>query len=191
MKRSRTRRPNPATHTSWWRPRPWWIVGAATVIVAVCVVATVVSGGKSTPAPVRAREYSAHQACLLTGPRGISADTAKAVWAGMQDASLATHAKASYLSVLGPATAANALPYVNTLVARDCDLIIGTGGPETTALRQASTTNPATRFLLVSAHPATTPPSSGNLRTTATTGDVRGQVRAAMESAVRGDRGSH
>jgi basic membrane lipoprotein Med (substrate-binding protein (PBP1-ABC) superfamily) len=188
MKRPPARRPEPAARTSWWRRRTWWIVGAATVAVGACVVAAVVSGGESTPPPVRARRYTAHQVCLLTGPRGISAGAARTVWAGMQDASLATRAKVSYLPVIGPATAANALTYANTLVARDCDLVIATGAPETAALRQASTADPATHFLLVSNGPPADS-GTGNLRTTTATGDIRGQVRAAVENAVRNGRG--
>jgi hypothetical protein len=49
------------------------------------------------------------------------------VWAGMQDASLATHAKVQYLQVTGEATVGNALPYLATLVQRRYAVVFGAG----------------------------------------------------------------
>ena len=168
-----------AAGARWWPHRRRIAAGAA-VAVAGCVAAAVALSGSSAPAPARARQYTTHQACLLTGPQGVSSGPAATVWAGMEDASLATHAKVSYLAAYGPATAGNALAYANTLVQRDCDLLVGAGAAPDQALAQVAGASPHTSFLLVAGDAR----GRANVRTLAGSGDVRGRVKAAVEAAV-------
>jgi basic membrane lipoprotein Med (substrate-binding protein (PBP1-ABC) superfamily) len=93
--------------------------------------------------------YTAFQACLLTGANGLADPAAAPLWAGMQDASLATHAKVSYLAVAGPQTDGNARPYANTLVARHCSLVIGVGQSSVDAVELAAKVNPHKNFAVV------------------------------------------
>jgi hypothetical protein len=82
----------------------WFLVSGACVAAAGLAVglAFAFTGG-SAPAPAaRARSYTDFQACLLAGDRGLADPAAAPLWAGMQQASLATHAKVSYLTVAGP-----------------------------------------------------------------------------------------
>src|SRR5437899_2178701 len=71
------------------------------------------------------------------------------VWAGMEDASLATHGKVTYLQVAGPATVANAVPYANSLLQRHCDMVIGVGAPQAGAVAQVAQHAPKTRFVVM------------------------------------------
>jgi basic membrane lipoprotein Med (substrate-binding protein (PBP1-ABC) superfamily) len=90
--------------------------------------------------------YTAFQACLLTGANGLADPAAAPLWAGMQDASLATHAKVSYLAVAGPQTDGNAEPYANTLVQRHCSLVIGAGRSQVDAVETVAKANSHARF---------------------------------------------
>lgn len=166
---------------------PWTVGIAAITVGAVCVIVFALSGGGHTSAgtaPSRARQYSAHKACLLTDARGISADRARTVWAGMEDASAATHAKVQYLSTAGPATPANAIPYANTLVQRHCDIIVATGEAQAGALRRLSGSASATRFLVVDAAKNATDRTSRNLEILRDSRSVRSDVRMRVEAAV-------
>jgi basic membrane lipoprotein Med (substrate-binding protein (PBP1-ABC) superfamily) len=138
--------------TPWWRRRStWWISGVGVVAAATVVTALVLSSGPAgrTLPPPRARIYTDAQACLLTGAQGIADPQAAPVWAGMEDASAKTRAKVSYLQVTGPATAANALPFANSLVQGRCDVVLGVGAAQTTALAQDAAAYPKVRFVLV------------------------------------------
>lgn len=96
-----------------------------TAIVVVTVALVVAFFPRSEPP--RARQYLAVKACLLTGPEGLADKKVAPVWAGMQKASLETRAKVQYLSVAGPATVANAAPFLGTLVTLDCDVMVAAG----------------------------------------------------------------
>jgi basic membrane lipoprotein Med (substrate-binding protein (PBP1-ABC) superfamily) len=172
----------PAASSRCW-PYRRRIATGALVAVAGCIAAAVaLSGSSPTAAPVRARQYTTHQACLLTGPGGVSSGTAATVWAGMQDASLATHAKVSYLAAYGPATASNAVAYANTLLQRDCDLLLGADTAPDQVLAQVAQASPHTRFLLVAGNT----PGRANVRTLPGSSDLRERVTAAVEAAVTG-----
>ena len=97
----------------------------------------------------RARTYLAYTACLLTDDHGLTGDRAAAVWAGMQSASLATKAKVQYLPVVGPATPANAGPYLGSLIQRHCDLIIAVGPAQVAAVTTGATQYPKIHFVTV------------------------------------------
>jgi basic membrane lipoprotein Med (substrate-binding protein (PBP1-ABC) superfamily) len=133
----------------------WWLVGGGCLIVAV-VLLVILWPSTTTRAlpPTRARHYTAFQACLLTDGQGLADPNVQAVWSGMQDASLATHAKVSYLAVAGPQTEGNAEPYANTLVQRQCSLIIAVGQSQVAAVESVARTHPRSRFAVAGGHAA-------------------------------------
>lgn len=88
-------------------------------------------------------------ACLLTDSEGVAGSRAAPVWAGMQDASLKTLRKVSYLAVSGPDTQANAASFVNTLVRRKCDLVLAVGESQVAAAEAQAKAYPAQRFVVV------------------------------------------
>jgi len=124
---------------------PRWLLAA----VAAVVVAVGVAAWALWPRPVavaQARQYLNVSACLLTGPAGITAGTPAApLWAAMQSASLASHVMVTYLADTGPA---DVRPMLNTLIQRQCGVIIATG-TATAGVIAAGKASPHQRFLLV------------------------------------------
>lgn len=134
--------------------RYWWAATAG--VAAVGIVLGVLVTRPSHPAartlpPTRARAYTAFDACLLTDADGVAGAQAAPVWSGMQAASLSTAGKVSYLAVTGEDTAANAVPYVNTLVQRKCDLVLAVGAAEVAAARRQAAVFPHVAFVVVDA----------------------------------------
>src|SRR5688572_8099415 len=79
------------TSTNWKRlPHRWWLTSGAGLLVVILLTWALWPATKETP---RERRYLDYTACLLTGEKGIADPAAAPVWAGMQEASLATHAK--------------------------------------------------------------------------------------------------
>jgi basic membrane lipoprotein Med (substrate-binding protein (PBP1-ABC) superfamily) len=68
----------------------------------------------------------------------------------MQSASLATHAKVSYLAVSGPQTEENATTYLGSLVVQQCDVIIAAGAAEQAAVITDAGQFRSVRFAVVS-----------------------------------------
>jgi hypothetical protein len=134
-----------------WRYR-WLLLGVAVVCAGV-VVFLAWPSGRRLPPP-RARVYTQFDACLLTDSNGVSGPAAAPVWAGMQAASLQTSGKVSFLAVYGADTAANAVPYVNTLVQRRCDLVIAVGAAEVAAVRNRAQAFPGEHFVVVDPGPS-------------------------------------
>jgi basic membrane lipoprotein Med (substrate-binding protein (PBP1-ABC) superfamily) len=99
----------------------------------------------------------------------------------MQDAAAATRAKATYLTVNGPATAANAVPYANSLVQEHCNVVLAVGAPQAGALAQIAARNPKTAFVIVS---DTTSFATANLKTIGITASTRTQVEQAVAAHV-------
>jgi len=122
----------------------WLLAAGAAVVVAVGVAAWALW---PRPAAVaQARHYLNVSACLLTDPAGITAGTPAApVWAAMQSASLSTHVMVTYLADTGPT---DVRPMLNTLIQRQCGVIIATG-TATAGVIAAGKANPHQRFLLV------------------------------------------
>jgi basic membrane lipoprotein Med (substrate-binding protein (PBP1-ABC) superfamily) len=122
------------------------------VVLAVTVALVVVlwPRGRNLPPP-RARVYTAVSACLLTDSAGVTSTRAAPVWAGMQSASIRTRAKVSYLAVYGGDSRANAVPFVNALVRRKCDLVVAVGASEVAAVLQRAAAYPGVRFAVVGA----------------------------------------
>lgn len=161
--------------------RRWLAAGlAAAALVAAGV--TVFVRGHSPQGPADARQfYSASSVCLLTDSRGITALPASTVWAGLEDASLATHAKVTYLTVNGPATAARAVPYVNSLVEQHCNVIVAAGAPQVSALTEVAARTPKTNFVIVG---DSTVFATANLKAVGLDSNTRSQVAQAVEALV-------
>jgi hypothetical protein len=127
--------------------------GRVRIQLAAGVIAIAVAAGAWAlwPAPAQvpqARHYLDVSACLLTGPGGIAPGTSAApVWTAMESASLATHVMVTYLSDTGPADVG---PMLNTLIERQCGVIVATSDAATNVIA-AGQANPHQRFLLVTA----------------------------------------
>jgi basic membrane lipoprotein Med (substrate-binding protein (PBP1-ABC) superfamily) len=165
------------------RAAAWWAtlsrrarvltLGGTAVLAAGCVALSVVLS--LGPAP-RARQYLAWTACLLTDAHGVVGRPAATVWAGMQEASLATRAQVEYLPVVTGSTAAAALPFLNSLAARQCKVIIGAGPAPVAAVAASARRYPAIRFAVV-----------GGVARGANVTEVSGSataVRSAVDSLV-------
>ena len=143
-------------------------------------------GGRVLP-PARARVYESVDACLLTGPQGLADPVASQVWAGMQDASLKTHAEVSYLAVSGPATKANALPFLGSLLVEHCAVVVASGSAEQAAALADAAKFPAVRFVMAGA--ADDGPVGGSNVSAVSAGSAgsSGGLRGAVEAAVEAD----
>jgi basic membrane lipoprotein Med (substrate-binding protein (PBP1-ABC) superfamily) len=125
----------------------------------------------------RARQYLAFTACLLTDDKGVNGPPARPLWAGMQDASLATHAKVQFLEVSGEQTTANAATFVASLAQGHCDLVFAAGQAPAAAVRDVATSFPDVRFYLVDE-----PNPRGNL--SSVDGDTAESIRVAVAKTV-------
>jgi len=160
--------------------RQWVWVGAAVLLVGG-LVAWLVWPDKHEPPP-RARPYLEYTACLLTDAQGVAGAAAAPVWAGMQDASLATHAKVQYLPVVGEATVGNALPYLANLVQRRCAVVFAVGPAQVAAVAADAAKHPEVRFVVAAGS------ASGANVTAIDSSDpaqVRGQADRILRDAVR------
>ncbi|MFJ6633834.1 BMP family ABC transporter substrate-binding protein [Streptomyces sp. NPDC091376] len=169
------------------RGRAGWAVGSAAVVVlGLAGVWLFVGGEESGPPDPRARQYEDFDACLLTGEKGIVANTPAApVWEGMQQASLDTRARVNYVPVVGPQSAANVRPFFNSLIQRQCDVVLAVGGPQVKVTEADAKKYPKVRFVVVGgasdAHARTSP----NV-TVATSGDgLKSSVAEAIRQAVK------
>lgn len=172
-------------------PVRWWsarsrrdrvLVGSAGVLV-VALGVTVVVALASGPAP-RARQYLAFTACLLTDGRGVAGAPAASAWAGMQDASLATHAKVQYLPVTAGSTEGAAAPVLASLVARQCK-VVAAGPPQVAAVMAEARHYPSVRFAVVGGPAAGAGQRLvGHSNVTVVTGAVRSTVAGLVTSAV-------
>ena len=156
-------------------------------VLVVCFVAGLalwaLFADRKPAAPPRQRAYSAYSACLLVGPGGLSARGVAPVWSGLEDGSIATSAKVSYLAVVGAESPDNVATYVSTLVIRKCDLVVGVGGAETAALLAAAPADPTIRFAVVGATA-----QGANVASIATSDAqiVRGSVKQLLVRAYHG-----
>lgn len=132
--------------------------------------------------PPRARQYLAFKACLLTDSQGITGKQSAPVWAGMQRASLKTHARVQYQQVFGPATVPNALPYLASLVQRRCDLIMAAGDLPVAAAAAGAPRFPNAQFIVVGGRVAAKNISAVN----AQSADLPSAVSDVLTHAVHG-----
>jgi len=156
--------------------------GRVRLILAVVAVvsAAAVAAGAWVLWPRPAARPGAHQyldatACLLTSPDGIASGTAAApAWAALESASQSTHVMVSYL----PATSTAAVPtLLNSLIERQCGVIVATGA-DSTVVTRAARANPRQHFLLVGGSGTRAP---GNLTLVAPSG-VRSGVSQALQA---------
>jgi basic membrane lipoprotein Med (substrate-binding protein (PBP1-ABC) superfamily) len=130
------------------RRKPPWLLAAATLVVAIVVVAWL-TWPRQRPAPPRARQYRDAVACLLTDDRGLNGPQAAAVWAGMQDASVTTLVRVQYLQVDGAQSTQNAEAFLGTLIQSKCAVIIAVGKAPVDALPGVAARFPDRRFVVV------------------------------------------
>lgn len=153
------------------------------VVAAVVVIVSMTTGGRDLP-PTRARVYTDHSACLLTGSLGLADPAVVPVWAGMQDASTTTHATVSYLAVAGPATPGNALSYATTLAQRHCGTVVAVGKPQVEAVTTMAPNYPDMHVVVVS---ATAPGGTVITIPDAPANELRAAVAAAVQQFSKGD----
>lgn len=152
--------------------------GAGLAVVAGLLPACSSSGATPGSVPSRARAYVNVDACLLTGPHGVSDPAAAPVWAGMEDVSVTGRVRVSYLEVPAPDTPGTAVTHLNSLILQKCMLIIAVGGPQQAAVLTDARRFPAVRFVVLGAV-GHVPPNVDDLAF-ATSG-----TRAAVANAVR------
>jgi basic membrane lipoprotein Med (substrate-binding protein (PBP1-ABC) superfamily) len=153
-------------------------VAAAGVTAGLLIAGS--GGGPALP-PSRARVYENVDACLLTGPQGVSDPAAAQAWAGMEDASKATTARVSYLAAAGPATEADASTFLGSLLVRGCRVIVAVGTPEGAAVLAQARQYPRVQFVVAGQ-------ASGPANVTAlvfSTDGLRAAVATAVESGIR------
>jgi basic membrane lipoprotein Med (substrate-binding protein (PBP1-ABC) superfamily) len=126
------------------------MVGLVAVVVGLSAW-LVCPAGPSVP---RTRQYLEFTACLLTDGQGVAGAVAASVWAGMQDASVTTRAKVQYLAVVGEASAANARPYLASLVQRRCGVLLAAGSAQVAAVAVDAPRYPSARFITVGGGPS-------------------------------------
>ena len=152
--------------------------GAGVAVMAALLAACSAGAGSPGSVPSRARAYANVDACLLTGPHGISDPATAQAWAGMEDVSVTGKVRASYLEVTAPETTGTALTHLNSLILQKCTLIIAVGGPERAAVLADAGRFPAVHFVVIGAA-GHVPPNVEDLAF-ATSG-----TRAAVAGAVR------
>ncbi|GAA3063408.1 hypothetical protein GCM10017562_31110 [Streptomyces roseofulvus] len=136
------------------RGRAGWAVGSVLVVLLGLLGARLVSGAvgdeRGTPPDPRSRAYADRDACLLTDERGIvSGAPAAPLWEGMQRASADGRVRVTYVPVMGERTVANARPFLNGLVQRDCEIVVASGPAQVTAATEAAAKNGGVRFVVV------------------------------------------
>jgi hypothetical protein len=158
-----------------------WLAGGAVVVAG----AAAVLGWALWPDEVdpRARVYTEATACLLTPADGVSGREAAPVWAGMQEASLATRGKVQFLEVDGPPAREQAVTYLATLAGGGCDLVLTVGKAQNDALTASAASYPKVSFVMIGAGK-----EQNNVSVIAvdTPDDVRAQVGAKVASALKG-----
>ena len=131
--------------------------GLAAVLVALAVV-FIVTRLSARPAVVANNVSRNFRVCLLTRTAGAAdptdAQTAQAVWAGLQQAAATGRVNAERLPIATADTAvATALPYFNGAVQQHCGLIVSVGAAMSPAVNAAAAAaaNSGQKFLIVGA----------------------------------------
>lgn len=156
------------------RGRLWLALGISVVLVAGVAAWALRPHPSAGP---QARSYLDVTACLLTDPKGVEPGAQAApVWASMQAASLSTRVMISYLPDTGPADVPVLL---NTLIGRQCGVIITVGASPAQVITAAKV-NPRQRFLLVASSGAV-PATPLNI-TVVSAANAAGRIDQAMRS---------
>lgn len=160
--------------------------GAVVAVGALTATAFLLFGNGDDRPPIpdsRARHYRDVDACLLTDDKGITLGTTAArVWQGMQDASLRTHARVSYVPVTGEQSVGNTRPFLNSLLQRSCDVVLATGPAQVSAAQEAAPRHRKVGFVLVGGRGA----GGANVTVVAAGDGLRDRVAHAVESGVGG-----
>ncbi|MEW1721106.1 BMP family ABC transporter substrate-binding protein [Streptomyces sp. NPDC093109] len=171
--------------------RKSWITGGAAGALVIALGAFAVwqfTGDDDEPAPLdtRARAYREVDACLLTGEQGVTAGTPGApVWEALRKASLSTRARVNYVPVTGEQTAANAEPFLNTLIQRRCSVVLAVGAPQVAVVESGAAHHPKVRFVVVGGGGSSAADGPDNL-TAATTGEeLEKTVTSVIQRAVK------
>jgi hypothetical protein len=159
--------------------RPW-LIGGGVAVLLLAAVLTWVWWPDPGPDP-RARVYTDATACLLTPADGVTGKQAAPVWAGMQQASLATRGKVQYLEVDGPQTGRQAATYLATLTGSKCDLILTVGAAPNAALTEGAASYPNVHFVLIGKG---TPQTNVTVVDDSVASRVTESVRAAVHDAL-------
>lgn len=165
-----------ARWAGWVRGWRWrWVLGVVLLVVAALVWGLWPSASQRYVPDARSRQFSLFTVCVLTGSGGIGDARAVPVWAGVVDASKATGAQGSYLSVPAPESESSAVAYVNTLAMRHCSLVVAVGDSEVAAVAARADAFAAQRFVVV-----------GSAAAEANVAVVRKGTADAVRSAVAG-----
>lgn len=163
------------------------LIAAATaigVVVAGLVAWLAWPSAPSIPGADRVRQFTNVRACLLTGPDGVANSVAAAAWAGLQGASSSSRAMVSYLPVPRPATKATAVPYLASLVQRQCTVIVAVGQAQVAAAASQAAKYGHVHFIVIT-QAAGVPVASGVVRVpSAPAAHVHQAVQAAVSAAV-------
>jgi basic membrane lipoprotein Med (substrate-binding protein (PBP1-ABC) superfamily) len=158
-------------------------IAAALILAAGLLTWIFWPSAQRIPGAERVRQYTDVRACMLTGADGVADSVAAAAWAGMQGASSSSRAMVSYLPVAGPGGAAAAVPYLASLVQRQCTVIVAVGTAQVAAARSQATRYRRVHFIVVTQGPAGT----GVVRVSpAPAAQVHAAVQAAVSAAVNG-----
>ncbi len=158
-------------------------IAAAFILTAGLLTWIFWPSAQRIPGAERVRQYTDVRACLLTGADGVAGSVAAAAWAGMQGASSQSRAMVSYLPVTGPGSAAAAVPYLASLVQRQCTVIVAVGTAQVAAARSQASRYRRVRFIVVTQGPAGT----GVVRVSAApAARVPAAVQAAVSAAIHG-----
>jgi basic membrane lipoprotein Med (substrate-binding protein (PBP1-ABC) superfamily) len=164
------------------------IAAAATacVIAAGLLIWMLWPARPAIPGADRVRQYTNARACLLTGATGVADPVAAAAWAGLQGASADSRAMVSYLPVPSPATKATAVPYLASLVQRQCGVIVAVGPAQVAAATSQAPRYRQVHFIVI-AQGQGGPPASAVVRIApAPAAEVHSAVQAAVSAAVNG-----
>jgi ABC-type sugar transport system substrate-binding protein len=113
----------------------WYVLAGAGVLATALLAAAVWwwLRPESGQEP-RARVYREFDICVLMPGDGLADPEAAAVWAGVQEVSLAQRVRALYLPVAGEQTPERAAQFLATLVTQECEIIVAVGGAPVAAV---------------------------------------------------------
>ncbi|MGW0081256.1 BMP family ABC transporter substrate-binding protein [Streptomyces sp. NPDC003393] len=163
--------------------RGWAAAGVVAAVALALVGVRLFGGEESGPPDPRARQYSETDACLLTGEKGILAGTTAAtVWQGMQEASLDTRTRVMYLPVTGPQTTDNVRPFFNSLMQRQCEILLAVGDAQVSVARADAGKHPEVRFVVVGDGTS----AAGNIAVAKPDVKLKDTIAEDVRQAVRG-----
>ena len=178
-----------ATAAGALRGRRGWAAGGVGVLVLGLVGAWLLLGGEEGqdgPPDPRARQYKDVDACLLTGEKGIGPGTlAASVWEGMQEASLETLARVNYVPVTGPQSVENVRPFFNSLVQRQCEVVLAVGASQVQVTRDSAEKYPDVRFVVVGDTSGTHVEPPGNVTVAKPDERLKDTVKESIRDAVQ------